>query len=281
MATTICLLSLYPMEGKTQIRPDGSIHWAYASYFGTGWYNINDERRAFVLRGTPRWQYREAEWHEDGSRTIGINFRMPLTVGLQTFDFRDIPDALDPENLTTVSLNASVDFEIPINARWSVRPTVEGGYGRVLDGSDSAWTYKTGIRSQYRFQHGKLDWALIAVLGYVGYSSKNFSSDDFTFGGLALEFGYPLGWLDKEGAPYRLYWHAGYMEMLDEVEFGVSGEPRHEISNYWDAGLAIGKTGKPIEISFLRFDRLGLAYRVSKNGSLKGVSVIFRSLFEI
>jgi len=37
--------------------PEASpVHWAYSSYFGTGWYRIKDDRDVYVLRAAPHWR---------------------------------------------------------------------------------------------------------------------------------------------------------------------------------------------------------------------------------
>ena len=73
-----------------------SLHWAYASYFGTGWYAVGDNRNSFVMRMTPRWEYRAASLTDDGDRSIGIYFKFPVTAGLETFELGfDEVDTID------------------------------------------------------------------------------------------------------------------------------------------------------------------------------------------
>ena len=53
-----------------------------------------------------------------------------------------------------------------------------------------------------------------------------------------------------------------------------------EITNFWQAGFAFGKRDRPIRLWFFRFDRLGLAYDISPSGELRGLKLVFRSLYE-
>ena len=76
-----------------EVEPD--VNWAYASFFGTGWYKISDERDVFSIRVSPRWETGEAGFDEEGNRDIGYTFRVPFTVGLARLDFDDIPGILD------------------------------------------------------------------------------------------------------------------------------------------------------------------------------------------
>ena len=52
------------------------------------------------------------------------------------------------------------------------------------------------------------------------------------------------------------------------------------ITDQWEFGVSLRRAEKRIKIWFLSFDRLGLAYRFSSSGDLKGISFIFRSVFE-
>ena len=48
------------------------INWAYSSFFGTGWYEIEDARSVFVLRVPPRQTIRKSSISESGERKLGI-----------------------------------------------------------------------------------------------------------------------------------------------------------------------------------------------------------------
>jgi len=274
-------LSLWPDQTWSQLETEPSFHWAYASFFGTGWYKINDERSAFIIRAAPRWTVGEAEIDAQGNRNIAYTFRTPITLGLSKFDFDDIPGIIDPDNVATGSIGFSVDADIPITRRFSLRPSAELGHGTVLGESRTAWTYKAEVRSKYAFQSGKLDWALMGALGYVGFNPKRGHSDDFGFIAAGLEFAYPVGWPRSNNDQTMLYWHASYTDFLDEVEFKTGVEELDSVANYWQLGLALGKRDKPVRIWFLKFDRLGLAYNYSTTGDLRGIRFVFRSMYEL
>ena len=123
-----------PANAQDLIEP--TRHWAYASFFGTGWYKINDQRSTFILRASPRWTVGDASISEGGEREIAYTFRVPLTMGFANLDFEGIPGFLDPDNYTTASVGFSVDADIPITRRFSVRPSGEVGYGTILDESE-------------------------------------------------------------------------------------------------------------------------------------------------
>ena len=68
---------------QAQETTEHAVHWAYSSYFGTGWYQVSGDRDVFVIRMTPRWELSEAELADDGTKSIGIELRFPITAGLE------------------------------------------------------------------------------------------------------------------------------------------------------------------------------------------------------
>jgi len=261
--------------------PDGSsIHWAYSSYFGTGWYQVNGERDVFVLRSTPRWELRESSIAEDGQRSIGIQLRFPITAGLNNFVLDDLPGAVDPDNLASLSITPGIDIIVPVTSRWSLRPFASVGWGTIINDDESAWTYWTGIKSRYEFSKGKLDWALLNSLTYVGYDPSDGASDDFWPLMAGLEFDYPLATFWLNGDPVILNWHAMYTTFENDLDIFLEDGSTRVITDQWEFGIAFSKEDKRIRIWRFSFDRLGLAYRFSTSGDLQGISVVFHSIFE-
>jgi len=257
-----------------------SVHWAYSSYFGTGWYELRDNRDVFVLRMAPRWDLREAELGEDGQRTLGIKFKLAITTGLDNFTVVDIPGAVTPDNLASLSVTPGVDITIPISERWTLRPYAAIGWGTLLSESESAWSYWAGIKSRYTFSNGELDWALLNSVGYVGYAPSEGSSEDFWPLMTGLEFDYPMGdyqWGDEQ---LVLSWHGMYTSFENDLDLELADGLADPISDQWEFGLSLRKEQSPIKIGWFAFDRLGLAYRVSSSGDLKGVSVVLQSVFD-
>lgn len=266
-------LSIAPQTGVAQeIEP--YVHWAYASYLGTGWYKVGDERSAFIMRAAPRWQRGEAGYDENGKRELAYTFRVPMTLGLTKLDFDDIPGIIDSENFSTASINFGMDVDIPITERYSIRPHMDAGYGTVLNESESALTYMIGIKSRYKMASEKLDWSLLLDVVHAGYDARITGTDDFAAVSIGAEFAYPLN-------RTTLYWHANYVDFIDKVKFVTGFNQIDSVSNYIQLGMAMGKRDGPIRIWFLKFDRLGLAYNYSTTGDMRGVKFVFRSLYDL
>lgn len=276
------IVACLPRTGLAQDPDIRSLHWAYASYFGTGWYSVGDNRDAYVLRMTPRWKYREASISESGDRSIGIFFKFPVTAGLETFDLDDPLGAVDPDNLASLSVTPGIDIEIPLTQRFTLRPYAAIGWGSALDGSESAWSYWAGIRSRYSFQSGKLDWALLNSVAYVGYTPSEGSTEVFCPLMIGLEFEYPLGEKKDEEGAWLLYWHGTYTSYAHNLDFlSPDSSGVQPISDEWEVAVALGKKDQRMQIWFMNFDRLGLGYRTSSDGQLRGITFIFRSVFDL
>ena len=100
----------------SQSAEPSTIHWAYSTYFGTGWYEVDDSRDAFVIRYTPRRLIRQHSLVE-GRRTYGIELRVPITIGLNHFPLDDLAGSVNPDNLANVSVTPGVNLQIPVSER--------------------------------------------------------------------------------------------------------------------------------------------------------------------
>lgn len=263
-----------------QAQDPSPIHWAYSTWFGNGWYRIGDDQDVFVVRYAPRRTLREAALEEDGERTVGLELRLPFTAGLNHFPLDNVAGSVDFDNLANLSVTPSVYWNVPMNERWLLRPFAALGWGTVLDGSESAWTYWAGLRSRYVLRPEKLNVALYNAIGYVGYSPNSGPSSSFWPVTNALEFRYPPAFLRYKGEQLLLHWqvaHTFFQADLDVLRRNRESEP---ISDEWELGVAISREDAPIRWWKLEFSRLGLAYRFSSDGELQGVGLMFQSLFE-
>lgn len=277
----LILLMLVPAATPAQESLPASIHWAYSAYFGTGWYRVAGDRDVFVVRMTARWTWAEPSLDESGNRKLGLYFKAPLSVGLDRFDYEDILGAVDLENVSSLSVNPGIDIDIPINDIWSLRPYASVGYGGALNSSDTAWTYWAGIKSRVSFRSGKLNWRLLNLAGFVGYT-PNEGPDDMIWPVMTgFEFDYPVGKPTSDGDQLLLHWRASYTAFLDDIDFSSRLGGELPVRDQWEIGAAITRRDSPIPIWFLNFDMLGLGYRASTNGELKGITFLFRSMFDL
>jgi hypothetical protein len=272
---------LLPAASMAQEQPPATVHWAYSAYFGTGWYRVSGDRDVFVVRMTPRWSWSEPSLDEDGKRSVGLFFKSPVSVGLDSFNYDDVLGAVDVDNVSFLSVNPGIDIEIPVTRIWSLRPYASVGYGTAFDGSDSAWTYWAGLKSRVSFESGRLNWHLLNQAGFVGYTPKEGLEDTIWPVMAGLEFDYPVGAPTPDGDQLLLHWRVAYTVFGGDLDFTGNPTGSQDIGDQWEAGLAIARRDSRIPIWFLDFDMLGLGYRASSNGELKGVTFLFRSMFDL
>ena len=259
---------------------DHFVHWGYSAYFGTGWYQVGDAQDVFVLRPAPRWRWGQPGIDDDGRRNLGIEFRLPVTFGLNQLNADELSDILDSDNFGTVSVTPGIEVEIPITERWSLKPLAYLGWGTELNDPQSAWIYWAGLKSRYRLGNGKLNWSLVNSLEYIGYTPTDGPSSDAVPVMAGLEFQWPMGDKRLGGQPLYLDWHATYRAYLDNLNFVFGGGSTTKIADEWELGLAFSKGEGKLKLWHFELDRIGLAYRFSSSGAFEGVSLVFTSVFD-
>jgi hypothetical protein len=126
-----CLLVLAGLcaTSRAQSPDEQIVHWAYAPYLGTGSYRFSDASDIYALRLAKRWTLREAAIEDDGTRRIGLDVRLPITIGAERNRYQSIADAFAPGNVSTLSAVPGVEIEVPLGERVSLKPFVYGGWG--------------------------------------------------------------------------------------------------------------------------------------------------------
>ncbi|MEX0976345.1 MAG: hypothetical protein WDZ50_04535 [Woeseia sp.] len=278
VALTVFLLGC-AMSAHAQSQDVNALHWAYSTYFGSGWYQIGDESNAFALRYVPRKELSQATIDDAGNRHVGIELRFPVTLGLNNFPLDDLAGSVNPENFANVSITPAVYLTWPVTERWTLRPIAALGWGTLLNGDESAWTYWSGVRSQLVLLDRVPRVSLFNSIGFVGYAPSRGPSENFWPITTALELRHPVFRELAEGNWY-LYWHLAYTWFQDDLDLVRQTTGTEPISDQWDFGFAFSREETPISIWRLEFDRLGLSYRFSSDGELQGIGLVFSALFD-
>ncbi len=268
-------------HAQAQADAPQAIHWAYSTFFGTGAYETSSGAEATVVSVRPGRRFRTAALDDTGKRTVGIRLRVPVAVGVHDFEDTSSGAALDFHSVGTLSVTPGVEIDIPLTARWSLKPLVYGGWGTELHGDASAWIYWAGVKSRLRFGSPDFEWALVNTLTYVGYSADGGERSSLRPILTAMEFSQPIA-KKLGGEPVRLHWHVAYTDYLNEAEFKFRrrSTPPLEVAEEWELGVAFSTGERPLRLWRLRWDRLGLAYRFSNDGELRGIGLVFSSLFD-
>ena len=261
-----------------QVEPEKQVHWAMAAFFGTGWYQVAENRTMYIFRIPPRQTVRESGWHQDGKRKLGVEIQYPLALGLHTLD--DIPDFIDFENYGTITFTPGVQVEIPINEKWYLRPYGHIGAGYEKESGEWAGIWYGGIKSRYRLgESPRLRWSLLNAVYYAGYKPEYENRGQYASVMAGLEFNQPMQRWKLGGEPVWLNWHVTYNYMFDRLNFHVDEDNVESISDQWELGLALGRGSKGVKIWFITFELVGLSFKWSSNGKYKAISFNLRSPF--
>ena len=260
--------------------PGNLNQWAYAAYFGTGWYQAGGNQDVFVLQLAPRWPSGEAGMDADGRRNLGIEFRLPVSFGLHQFSVDALPAIFDIDNFASVSVVPGLELEIPVSERWSLKPLAYFGWGSEIAGPQSAWIYWAGLKSRYRMSDGNPNWSVVNSVKYLGYSPSDGPSSRAVPVMAGVEFQWPMRGTRLHGRPVYLDGHATYTAYLDDLEFNLDGIVKTPVADEWELGLAVSQGKQGLAIWRLNLDRIGLAYRFSSSGDFRGLSLVFNSVFD-
>jgi len=259
---------------------EAPIHWAYSAYYGTGSYSLGDEATVYTLSARPGYTWQDAALEPDGARRVGIDLRVPVSLGAHDFDIANLGATLNADNVATLSVVPGVEIDVPVNDRWSVKPLVYAGWGTALDGDESAWIYWVGVKSRLRLGRGGLDWALVNALTRIAYSGNPGNRGSLAPLLTGFEFERPLGKVRIADAQARLHWHVAYTKYLDAFEFTSAENRALAVHNEWELGAAFSTGTQPLKLWRLRWDRVGVAYRMSSSGDFEGIGLVFHSLFD-
>ena len=270
----LLLVSAAPTLAQQGGTPDN--HWAFAAFFGTGWYRISGDRSVFVMRVPPRQTLATSSFDADGERRLGIEIHYPLTFGLNQVD--ELPGLADIDNFGSVSFTPGVELEIPLTARWYLRPFAHVGWGKETDGGASAWIWYGGVKSRYTPPSKRLDWSLLGGLYYAGYDPDDAARNELSTAMLGAEFHQPLGRAAAE-RDWSLDWHLTYTWLYDEAEFVAPRTLGTTVSDQWEFGLALRRPGRDLRLGGLHFEHAGLSFRWSSDGEYRASALNLRSPF--
>jgi hypothetical protein len=282
LALLACILSpkVSAQTGTVQDFQDPArqVHWAMGAFFGTGWYQVDDNRSMYIFRIPPSRTIRDSSLDENGKRSLGIRLQFPLTFGLT--DLEDLPDFANFDNYATVSFTPGIELEIPVTENWQLKPYVNIGWGTETNSSDSAWIYYGGIRSRYHLGNKNSRWALLNAVYFAGYRPEFKSRGEFGSLMSGLEFSQPLKSISQSrGEDLFLNWHVTHNYFFDRLNFHIDDGRVESIKDQWELGLALGRGSKGFKIWFVTFEQLGLSYQWSSNKRFQAITFNLKSPF--
>ena len=242
---------------------DQLFNWYYASVYGTGYYKIGEESVA-VLRLPFAYTLRPATGEQ-----WGLKLALPVVGAFADFDLREFD--LGRVSTAGVSIVPGLEAQIPMNARWMLKPFASLGMGREFQRDSSAIIWSLGATTVYDQPIGdKLLSALGGKLVFAGYQSGGEKSilSALSIGG---DIGFPLK-TEISGRPVVLGTQLIGTVYFNDIEFLLPASGTKEVSSELEVALTIG-VRRPFEVLGVGFDRIGLGYRRGSNG-LRGVRLV-------
>jgi len=244
------------------------INWYYAATFGTGVYTSGD-RSVSVIQLPISHALQTVE--EDG---IGLRFKLATTFGVYDYDFDSVLSGQLPDRLSTFSILPGLEWEVPINERWTIRPYFDVGYGRELSGSTSALIYDYGVKSRFRIaRHHGVEFSLVNSLTAAGYQPSGEPNKPFGYFASGLDITIPTE-QRLFGQEVSIGFTPVYYYYFHRLRFSEFNDPNNSIREEFQLALSIVAT-KPWSLKLFEVDRIGLSLRSS--GNVTGVS-LFTSL---
>jgi hypothetical protein len=253
-------------------------HWALASVIGTGWYQLEGGRSAFILTVPPRQVLRESGMDDAGNRQIGIFLTYDTAIGFYNIDH--IPEIIDSDNFSTASFTPGVEIEIPISPDWYIRAYANLGWGTSFGEGASAWIYYAGVKSRYLFGGSDRKWALLNGVSYAGLKPESGSSNSIAGLFTGIEYSHVFAESRRVDTSHMLHWQLGYTFVDEAIDIITRDGTLRSIGNTAEIGLAISRPDQPYRLWILNFDRLGLTYTLDSNGKFKSITLNFTSWFE-
>ncbi len=257
--------------------PPETVHWAFSSFFGTGWYQVEDNRSVFVFSIPPRQTLSRASY-DDGHRELGWEIHYPLTLGLHNMDFEDLPGITLTDNFGTASFTPGVEVEIPVNRRLSLRPFAKGGIGKQFETGETAWIWEAGIKSRYTIQSEHVEWSLLGNVHVAGHNASDSDSDKLSSVLLGIEAGHPLQ-RAFAGQAWNAHWHAAYTLLKTELRFDNGDGTSTPIDDIIELGFALSLRDRPFNFWLWKPHRLGLGIKFSPDGDFSALTFTSRSWF--
>ena len=267
---------------QSAIARDAGYHWAYATHFGTGRYELDGYTETAIVGLAPSWTWREPARDDTGTRTIGYRFRLPVAIGAAEFASLDSIDELTLDSFNAISVVPGVEAEIPISERLTIKPLGYLGMGWQTHAGNRAGIFRFGLRTGFDFAFGDTRMQLVHGLERIGYSDDDGVSDALNLLSQGLDFQRSLAATKIAGAPAAISWHLMYTRYLDSLGLDLRAASLRPatLSSEWELGIAIGKQTGTLNFWRLRLDRIGIAYRFGSGGDFAGIGIVFRSLFD-
>lgn len=261
-------------QSLPELEPE-PVHWGFASIFGTGWYQLDENRSVYVLRMPVRFALKTPELGSDGWRGVGVDLHLPITLGWHRLG--DLSDIFDAENYQTVSFTPGIELEIPVSNSLYLRPFIKAGYGVDFGGGDDAWLVNMGLKSRYHLPTRTSNWDLLANVYWAAYWEHKGDDNDAVAGLMVgAERHHSMDQWNLEGHLHMSYTHL--ISPLDYLDLSRQGASE-ALDGYFTLGFSLSPIGRAYDFPLYQPHQLGLAIEFDADGDYLALKFNTRSWF--
>lgn len=246
-----------PVDEETQV---GNIHFAFATYLGSGIYSVED-RTVQVYRLPVTVGIVPAE-----GRDWGMHLQIPATFGFYDFEAEDVLVVGLPDRVSTFCIVPSLRAPVRVTERWTLTPNADFGAAKEFDQGDVVWVFGLGLQADAVYPMTGYDLRPLLRGVWAHHTGEVYTiGNDMAKFEIGLEIRSPpvIGMFGRQFDLGFFWKHYSY---VNEVELVQPDELPMDFTSQWEAGFAIG-TEEPFAVLKYKFKlpRIGLSYRFGDN----------------
>lgn len=229
---------IYPANAEEQ--PASTINYAYAAWIGSGYYQVED-RKIYILRVPFGFSL-----IEQGSKKWGLDFLVPVTVGMDEFTEEE-------EKIASVSIVPGVEGIFQVRDNWWLKPYGQIGVGQDFSYKEETLVWGYGIKSLARFPYRKMLFELGNSLRYANNEYSGTGDDNgFSMWEVGLNTKWPVRW-NIQNRPTDLNVFFVYSGFMNDMQLVNLVDENAKINRLYKVGVALN--------SVSNFSILGINFR--------------------
>jgi hypothetical protein len=223
----------------------------YATAYGIGGFDVGDAR-VNVLSipvSIPIRRFGQDRW----------GLRLRLTGSFGVYDVRALED-IGLDRIRTIAFLPGVEFQLPLSRQIVLRPYLDLGVGRDLEGHSSAYVAYAGVKSEFVIPWKRVTIGIVPRLEYTTSCSADDALDtDYAGASVKFDMRHPLWFRLSTAQPdFGVYFTMGYY--MNEVNFEPSAGDPIAIATEFEFGVTAGSCPAH-KLWFIPLPRLSVGYR--------------------
>jgi hypothetical protein len=260
---TACFLLAdgYATMAISDVDNEELVNYAFATWIGSGIYRTGDRKMA-ILRVPLRYTLRTPE-----EAVPGLKLLLPLTIGYYDYDDSAV-------NFGTGSFVPGLEFAVPVNKNWTLKPFGQFGVGKDTGGGNLVYIYGGGVRSLVSIPYNKFTFGIGNSLILADERDKDGDiGSEFNMFEAGLDIKHPLG-VSIGGRQLDAGLYFVVSRFFNGYEFVEPDGDSDSIKTLFEVGITLGAK-EPFNIWKVNLDRIGIDFRFGDNFSGIGLNMGF------